>query len=500
MRAEKEKQRNAYRLNKRQGNSEKAILTEQSIAILDQLTNRQSFVWFSIPQDEHKSIEILPTCHHNAGEIDKLNKFSQPFTFKDKKIPVIEDKPPIMNNQSIRFRPGLIHVAAAKVLGISDDGIGTGETFAGGGLPGLVFLQHSYDWIIRFRSTSHNAWASTPHPLYIHYCTNFFSDYKTTTDKIKRAIPYKEARLIGEAFQSHPHIKIKVEIDLEKEQIEFEQMSDEELKKNLQKKFVLYIAQGQHNLIKILQRDCKDEKITLNLNEVMFDAIESNSMLTIQWLMKNGAIDYNFKHPIFGTFLDYAINLKKDAIANLLLKKADLNNLKDYNQALFFVLRQNPLPDEKLVQSILEHKVLNLTIRQSLLSATKNGDLRLVKLLLPYSYGKSMADSLTEIISNKISLFQKRNVIRLINNTQLTQDKIESDLWKAAISTLEETSSVIKFEKNLDKICLKLEEMYFKQTSIIQRIRINIPMFSKGSPSTGSRSDNSKKVVSFTKI
>ena len=205
---EVKKQRSAYKSKKFCGNAERATLTERSKAVLDQLGKYQSLVWFGIPDKDSNQIkiEILPTCEHNSRNEEKLNKDGKPYTFQGKEIPVIEGKPPITNNNTSKFRsrPGVIHVAAAKFLGISDDGIGTGDSCAGGYMP-LFFG-------LRFRSTSHNSWAFKPHPLFVHLYTNDF----ITNDDINREVPYKEAHLIAEEFKRYnPNKFNKILIGLE---------------------------------------------------------------------------------------------------------------------------------------------------------------------------------------------------------------------------------------------------------------------------------------------
>lgn len=452
------KYRSAYKLKNYQNELKKAVLTDKSKAILQQLAKDQSFVWFGIFEEKTQQIkiEILPTCEHDTPQEQRTNKFGEPFKFQNEIIPIIVGKPPLKLKKGQRTRPGIIHVEAAKILGISEDGIGNGYSCAGGG------------WLegdLRFKSTSHNSWAFIPNALFVH----LYADEDQTVDTIKREIPYAIADLIAVELQENSKDKFKVQMDLKNEEMEFEQLSPESLQERLQSKLSVYIREAKYGLTRNLINDCKDEKIALNLNKAMFHAIEEKKIKILNLLMESGEIDYSLVDSTHGTFLDYAIKLESDEIVNLLLKQTD--KLCDHDGALLFALSKNPpnltlastllnsnkvninlakkfgksaldyatlLGNQELILTILkEHKIEKPILNQALLLAVQKRpeDLPTVKLLLNFSKGTHAVDGSNKSILDYAIFAGNENVLKyLLDNNFLTDQQIVISLWRVTLS------------------------------------------------------------------
>lgn len=277
--------RSAYTYVKKQFQNKfnKAALTARSKAILSQLQERQSFVWFGIFEEDSKEIkiEILPSYNHDDPDKFKLNKDSKPFEFEGKIIPVIVEEAPINGS----FRPGRIHVAGGRELQLSEDGIGNGNSYAGG----YVGRQRN---TLLFASTSHNSWAFKPNPLFIHYCT-----YNGCANDAKRSVPYQEAYLTIRAFHE-AGFKSRLcsgFLSFKNLQACFEKMTPDELRKELQQCLIFYIEnQKKHShSIELLLRECEEAEIHLNFDEVMSSATQDNNTKTILWLKKKRLVETN---------------------------------------------------------------------------------------------------------------------------------------------------------------------------------------------------------------
>ena len=373
------KYRSAYQIIKYPTTEFKsAYLSDQSKAILDQLDQNQSFVWYGLFDQKTQSIriEILPTCEFDTPEEKRCNKYGKPFSYQGKVISVIS------SIEGPRAGTGRIHVEGAKELKINEDGIGTGTTCAGGGWFGKE---------LRFRSTSHNSFAFMPDPLFV----DLYQD-EIKLDNIKREAPKQIRMLTGNAFLNLTTFSLGSTNRIEPWEEKFESMPPEMLKEKLQKKLLSHIKNGKHLQADTLIRDCEDAKISLNLQEAMWHAIQLEQTKIISLLISNKNLNCNqlFSCENFsGIYLDFVMtkkefSLKQKELVDLFLKKTDLSQLADPKAALFFALKINP-PNKPLVKSLLEIVKIDLnaeseaergTFLQRVISAGQHIDI--IKLVL----------------------------------------------------------------------------------------------------------------------